>query len=294
MKFLDEAKIYIKAGNGGNGCVAFRREKFIPKGGPNGGDGGKGGDIIMESFPNLNTLIDFRYAQHFKAQRGQDGSGWQRSGKGGDNLLIKVPTGTVVLAEDKKTVLFDFEKDGQQFVIAKGGNGGWGNQHFKTSVNQAPKKANPGLPGEELAIWLRLKLIADIGFIGLPSAGKSTLLSVLTNSHPKIGNYPFTTLHPNLGVMYGYGRELVLADLPGLIEGAAEGIGLGTRFLGHAERTKAILHLVDASSDTITQDYMTIRNELKKYGQGLSRKKEIVLLSKIDLVSKKELEEKME
>ncbi len=292
MKFLDEAKIYIKAGNGGNGCIAFRREKYIPAGGPNGGDGGKGGNIIFKSYPNLNTLIDFRYAQHYKAERGHDGSGWQLHGKGGDDLLVKVPTGTVILAEDKKTVLFDFQEDGQEFIAAKGGNGGWGNERFKTSVNQAPRRANPGQEGEEKTLWLRLKLIADIGFVGLPSAGKSTLLSFLTNSHPKIGNYPFTTLHPNLGVMYGYGSELVLADLPGLIEGASEGIGLGTRFLGHIERCRAILHLIDASSEDVVKDYKVIRNELKKYGQGLTKKKEIIVLTKTDLITEEELKEK--
>jgi len=293
MKFLDEAKISIKAGNGGNGCISFLREANNPYGGPNGGDGGNGGDVILKAFNNLNTLIDFRYTQHFKAERGQDGMGREKTGRGGEDLIIKVPTGTVVLAEDKQTVIVDMDTEGQEFVIAKGGSGGWGNIRFKSSVNQAPERANPGLAGDELDVWLRLKLIADIGFIGFPNAGKSTLLSVLTRSHPKIGNYQFTTIHPNLGVLYGYGSELVLADLPGLIEGAAEGIGLGTRFLGHAERCKKIIHVIDSMEDDVVERYKIIRKELEKYGAGMESKDEIIVLNKIDLLIPEIQEEKV-
>lgn len=292
MKFLDQAKIYIKAGDGGNGCVAFRREKYIEFGGPSGGDGGKGGDVIIELVANLNTLIDFRYQQHFKAQRGENGMGKERTGKSGKALVIKVPIGTEILAEDRETVLFDFDKGGMQEKIALGGIGGLGNVHFKSSVNQAPKVAEPGKAGEEKWIWLRLKLIADIGIIGLPNAGKSTFLSRVTKARPKIADYPFTTLHPNLGVIYANDRELILADIPGLIEGASEGQGLGHNFLRHVERCFSLLHLIDGTSEDIVKNYKTIRKELKLYNPKLAAKEEVVALNKIDSISAEELKEK--
>ncbi|MBN2676251.1 MAG: GTPase ObgE [Alphaproteobacteria bacterium] len=293
MKFLDQAKIYIQSGDGGAGCVAFHRERFMEFGGPSGGDGGKGGSVTFKAYPNLNTLIDFRYQQHYKAEKGHHGEGRQRTGAKGQDLEIKVPTGTVILAEDRETVLADLNEDGMTFFAAKGGDGGFGNEHYKSSRNQAPTRADKGWPGEERTLVLRLKLIADIGLIGLPNAGKSTLLGAVTRSHPKIGAYPFTTLHPSLGVIYAFGGEKVMADLPGLIEGAAQGVGLGTRFLGHAERCQVLLHLIDASSDDVVRDYKVIKKELKEYGQGLDKKKEIIALSKTDLLTEKDLKDKL-
>jgi len=285
MKFLDQAKIYLKAGDGGNGCVAFRREKFIEYGGPSGGDGGDGGNIIFRAVPNLNTLIDFRYQQHFRAERGANGAGRQRTGKSGSDLIIKVPVGTEILAEDRETVIADMSLDGQEILIAHGGHGGFGNEHFKSSTNQAPERADPGTPGDELAVWLRLKLIADIGLVGFPNAGKSTLLSVLTSARPKIANYPFTTLHPNLGVFYSFGREHIIADIPGLIEGASEGVGLGHRFLGHVERTGVLLHLIDATQENIKGAYKIVRAELGKFSRKLETKPEIIVLTKTDALT---------
>ena len=293
MKFLDQAKIYLEAGDGGNGCMSFRREKYIEYGGPNGGDGGNGGNIIFKAVRNLNTLIDFRYQQHFRAEKGRPGEGSERTGRSGKDLIIKVPVGTEILAEDKQTLIADMITDGQEVLVAKGGRGGWGNVHFKSSTNQAPERADPGKPGEQMAVWLRLKLIADIGLIGFPNAGKSTLLSVLTAARPKIANYPFTTLHPNLGVFYIYDREYVIADLPGLIEGASEGVGLGHRFLGHAERCKVVLHLIDGTQDDVVDAYKTIQKELKNYGDVLDKKPEIVVLNKIDSLSQEEIDTKV-
>ena len=268
MKFLDQAKIYVRSGDGGDGCVSFRREKFIEFGGPDGGDGGKGGDVWVECVANLNTLIDYRFRQHFKAQGGRGGMGKNRSGASGDDVVIPVPPGTEVLAEDQETVLAELIEPGERARIARGGNGGFGNAHFKSSTNQAPRRANPGQPGQELTIWLRLKLIADAGIIGLPNAGKSTFLAAVSAAKPKIADYPFTTLHPNLGVVRTPARDLVLADIPGLIEGAHEGAGLGTRFLGHIERCRVLLHLVDATGDDLGAAYRTVRAELKAYGGG--------------------------
>ncbi len=282
MKFLDQAKIYLKAGDGGNGCVGFRREKFIEFGGPDGGDGGKGGDLVFEAARNLNTLIDFRYQQHFKAERGKDGSGRLSAGRGGEDLVIKVPVGTEILSEDRETVLADLSEDGQRIVLLKGGNGGFGNAHFKGPTNRAPEHANPGLEGPETWVWLRLKLIADVGLVGLPNAGKSTFLSIVTRARPKIASYPFTTLHPNLGVATVGEQEFVIADIPGLIEGAHEGKGIGDRFLGHVERCAALLHLVDGTEEDVATAYKTVRKELKAYGGGLTAKKEIVALNKCD------------
>jgi GTP-binding protein len=286
MKFLDEAKVYIASGAGGNGCVSFRREKFIEFGGPNGGDGGKGGDVIVESFTGLNTLIDYRYQQHFKAQRGGNGMGKDRAGANGKNIVLKVPVGTQVYEEDGETLLADLIDVGQRVTIAKGGNGGFGNAHFKSSTNRAPRHANPGQPGDEHTIRLRLKLIADAGLIGLPNAGKSTFLAAVSAAKPKIADYPFTTLHPQLGVVEVDGREFVLADLPGLIEGAHEGTGLGDRFLGHTERCRVLLHLIDGTSDDAGEAYKIVRGELEAYGQGLTDKPEIVALSKSDALTK--------
>src|SRR5262245_34802716 len=282
MKFLDQAKIYIASGAGGAGCVSFRREKFIEFGGPDGGDGGRGGDVWVECVANLNTLIDYRYRQHFKAQTGQGGMGKNRAGAAGDDAAIPVPPGTEVLAEDQETLLAEVMRPGDRVRLAKGGNGGFGNAHFKSSTNRAPRHANPGLPGEELTIWLRLKLIADAGIIGLPNAGKSTFLASVSAAKPKIADYPFTTLHPNLGVVRTPARDFVLADIPGLIEGAHDGAGLGTRFLGHVERCRVLLHLVDATQEDVAEAYRTVRAELKAYGAGLEKKKEIVALSKCD------------
>jgi GTP-binding protein len=293
MKFLDLAKIYIKAGDGGNGCVGFRREKFIEFGGPDGGDGGHGGDVVIECVANLNTLIDYRYQQHFKAQRGIDGAGRNRAGANGDDFIVKVPPGTVVLAEDQETELAEMTEVGQRFIVARGGNGGFGNAHFKSATNQAPTHANPGLPGDELTIWLRLKLIADAGLVGLPNAGKSTFLATVSAAKPKIADYPFTTLHPNLGVVRAGDKDFVLADIPGLIEGAHEGAGLGTRFLGHVERTQVLLHLVDATQEDVGEAYRTVRRELKAYDLDLGKKKEIVALSKIDSLDAETLAERL-
>lgn len=294
MKFLDQAKIYIFSGTGGAGCVSFRREKFIEYGGPDGGDGGKGGDVWAECVENLNTLIDYRYQQHFKAKIGGHGMGRNRSGAKGADCIIKVPPGTQIYAEDQETLLADLEKPGERVLLAKGGNGGFGNAHFKSSTNQAPRRANPGQPGEELTIWLRLKLIADAGLVGLPNAGKSTFLATVSAAKPKIADYPFTTLHPNLGVVRAGDVDFVLADIPGIIEGASEGAGLGTRFLGHLERTKVLLHLVDATQDDVADAYRTVRHELQAYGAGLENETEIVALSKSDAVDEATLAERVE
>jgi GTPase len=282
MKFLDEAKIYIRSGDGGAGCVSFRREKFIEFGGPDGGDGGKGGDVWVECVANLNTLIDYRYQQHFKAKSGRAGMGKNRTGASGEDVVIAVPPGTQVYAEDRETLLAELLRPSERARLARGGNGGFGNAHFKSATNQAPRRANPGQPGEELTVWLRLKLIADAGIIGLPNAGKSTFLATVSAAKPKIADYPFTTLHPNLGVVRTPGLDFVLADIPGVIEGAHEGAGLGTRFLGHVERCRVLLHLVDATGDDIAGAYRTVRAELKAYGGELAKKKEIVALSKCD------------
>jgi GTP-binding protein len=289
MKFLDEAKIYIQSGAGGNGCVSFRREKFIEFGGPNGGDGGRGGDVIVEAVNGLNTLIDYRYQQHFKAERGGNGMGKDRHGGNGKDALLKVPVGTQIYEEDGETLLADLTEIGQRAVIAKGGNGGFGNAYFKSSTNRAPRHANPGQPGEELTIRLRLKLIADAGLVGLPNAGKSTFLASVSAAKPKIANYPFTTLHPQLGVVRIDTREFVLADLPGLIEGAHEGTGLGDRFLGHTERCRVLLHLVDGTSEHAGHDYKTVRAELDAYGHGLADKPEIVALTKADAMTPEQI-----
>lgn len=294
MKFLDQAKIYIKAGDGGKGCVSFRREKFIEFGGPNGGDGGDGGSVYFEAVENLNTLIDFRYQQHFKAQKGQQGMGSEMTGYKGDDLIIKVPVGTEIVADDGETVLKDMTKSGERFLIAKGGRGGAGNTRFKSSTNQAPRYAGPGTPGEEIWVWLRLKIIADIGLIGLPNAGKSTFLSAVTSARPKIADYPFTTMHPHLGVAWVDGREMVLADIPGLIAGAHEGIGLGDRFLKHVERCSAFLHVIDATAENVAESYQTIRQELELYNEKLSQKPEIVALNKCDALSDDEINDKLQ
>ncbi len=286
MKFLDQAKIYVKSGNGGPGCISFRREKFIEHGGPDGGNGGRGGDVIFTAVKELNTLIDFRYAQHFRAQGGDNGAGEMRFGKDGDDIIIRVPVGTEVLDEDQETVLIDFTEPGQTVTFLKGGDGGFGNAHYKSSTNQAPRKKTPGWPGVERGIWLRLKLIADAGLIGMPNAGKSTFLASCTAAKPKIADYPFTTLHPNLGVVKAGDKEFVLADIPGLIEGASEGLGLGDRFLGHVERTAVLLHLIDITQDNPWDAYKIIRNELKEYGNGLDEKPEIVALNKADALGK--------
>ena len=293
MKFLDQVKIYVKAGNGGDGSPSFRREKFIEFGGPDGGDGGKGGSVILKSEQNLNTLIDFRYQQHFKAERGKDGSGKNKTGRSGENLYLKVPLGTQVFEEDNKTLIYDFKQDDEEFVVALGGKGGFGNTRFKSSTNRAPKKFTKGLKGEEYWIWLQLKTIADIGIIGLPNAGKSSLLASLTRAKPKIANYKFTTLNPNLGVAIYDDKEITLADIPGLIEGAHEGSGLGIKFLKHIERCKTLLHLVDITEEDLFYSYMQVRMELKKYSKELEKKKEIVVFNKIDLINKDEIKYKL-
>lgn len=283
MKFLDQAKIYLKSGDGGPGCVSFRREKFVAFGGPDGGNGGRGGDIAFEAVKDLNTLIDFRYTQHFRAKNGENGMGRDRTGASAPPLVIKVPVGTQIIDdEDRETVLADFTEEGQRLTFLTGGDGGFGNAHYKSSTNQAPRKSTPGWPGTERDVWLRLKLIADAGLVGLPNAGKSTFLGACTRARPKIGDYPFTTLHPNLGVASMDGKEFVLADIPGLIEGAHEGHGLGDRFLGHIERTAVILHLVDCTQDDPASAYRTVRHELAEYGAGLAEKPEIIALSKAD------------
>src|SRR5215475_13742087 len=289
MKFLDQAKIYLRSGAGGAGAVSFRREKFIEFGGPDGGAGGRGGDVIVEAADNLNTLIDFRYRQHFRAERGHHGMGKDRSGASGKTLVIKVPIGTQVLAEDKETVLADLTKAGERTVLAKGGDGGRGNAAFKSSTNRSPRRAEPGWPGEELWVWLRLKLIADVGLVGLPNAGKSTLLAAVSAAKPKIADYPFTTLHPQLGVVrLSAAEEFVLADIPGLIEGAHEGAGLGTRFLGHAERCAVLLHLIDGAAGDVVRAWRTVREELAAYGGGLADKPELIGLNKADAMTPRE------
>jgi GTPase len=289
MKFLDEAKVYVRSGDGGNGCVSFRREKFIEFGGPNGGDGGKGGDVVVQAVGGLNTLIDYRYQQHFKAKNGRGGMGKDRHGASGDDIVLDVPAGTQIYTEDGETLLADLTDVGQRVVLARGGNGGFGNAHFKSSTNRAPRRANPGQPGEELTIRLRLKLIADAGIVGLPNAGKSTFLAAVSAAKPKIADYPFTTLHPQLGVVESDGREFVLADIPGLIEGAHEGSGLGDRFLGHIERCRVLLHLVDGTTEHAGKAYKTVRAELDAYGHGLADKPEIVALNKADALTAEEL-----
>ena len=289
MKFLDQVKIYIKAGNGGDGSPSFRREKFIEFGGPDGGDGGNGGSIILRAERNLNTLIDYRYQQHHKAKRGDNGAGQNRTGKGGENLILKVPLGTQVFEEDNKTLLYDFVKVGEEFVVAKGGKGGLGNTRFKSSTNRAPRKFTKGSLGEEYTIWLQLKTIADVGIIGLPNAGKSSLLAAMTNASPKIANYQFTTLNPNLGVAVYDDKEITVADIPGLIEGAHKGTGLGIQFLKHVERCKSLLHMIDITNEDIKKSYNQVKNELKKYSKKLSKKKELVVLNKIDLIDKKKM-----
>ena len=291
MKFLDQVKIYIKAGNGGDGSPSFRREKFIEFGGPDGGDGGKGGSIILKSEQNLNTLIDFRYQQHHKAQRGENGAGQNRTGKGGLDLILKVPLGTQVFEEDNKTLIYDFTKIGEEFVAANGGKGGLGNSRFKSSTNRAPRKYTKGSIGEEFIIWLQLKTIADIGIIGLPNAGKSSLLAAITNANPKIANYEFTTLNPNLGVASYDNKEITIADIPGLIEGANKGTGLGTQFLKHIERCKSLLHLIDITNVNLIKAYNQVKNELQNYSEELIKKKELIVLNKIDLIDGDLLEE---
>ncbi len=292
MKFLDLAKVYIRSGAGGNGCVSFRREKYIEYGGPDGGDGGKGGSVWAEVTEGLNTLIDFRYQQHFFAKNGQSGMGRQRTGKDGDDIILRVPVGTEILDEDQETVLADLTVPGERVLLAKGGNGGFGNLHFKSATNQAPRRANPGQEGVDRTIWLRLKLIADAGLLGLPNAGKSTFLSATSNARPKIADYPFTTLHPNLGVVGIDNTEFVVADIPGLIEGAHEGKGIGDRFLGHVERCAVLLHLIDGTSDTVVEDYETIIGELEAYGGVLATKTRITALNKVDAIDPEELDEK--
>ena len=289
MKFLDQAKIYVKAGDGGKGSASFRREKFIEFGGPNGGDGGKGGSIKLVCEKNLNTLIDFRYQQHLNAERGGDGKGQNKTGKSGSDLILKIPIGTQVLEEDNKTLIFDCTKEDQSFVVANGGKGGLGNTRFKSSTNRAPRKITKGALGEDFWIWLQLKTIADIGIIGLPNAGKSSLLAALTKAKPKIANYQFTTLNPNLGVTSYDNKELTLADIPGLIEGANEGVGLGYKFLKHIERCKNLLHLIDITETNLLKCYFQVRKELKKYSDKLINKKEIVVLNKTDLIDKEEI-----
>ena len=289
MKFLDQVKIYVKAGNGGDGSPSFRREKFIEYGGPDGGDGGSGGSVILKSEQNLNTLIDYRYQQHHKAKRGENGSGQNRTGKGGENLILKVPLGTQVFEEDNKTLIYDFTKIGEEFIAESGGRGGLGNTRFKSSTNRAPRKYTKGTLGEEFTIWLQLKTIADIGIIGLPNAGKSSLLAAITNANPKIANYQFTTLNPNLGVASYDDKEITIADIPGLVEGAHKGTGLGIQFLKHIERCKSLLHMIDVTNDDLKKSYKQIKNELKKYSAKLSKKKELVVLNKIDLIDNNEV-----
>jgi GTP-binding protein len=292
MKFLDLAKVHLRSGAGGGGAASFRREKFIEYGGPDGGDGGRGGDVWAEAVDGLNTLIDFRYQQHFFAKNGQPGMGRQRTGKDGDDIVLRVPAGTEILEEDQETVIADLAEVGARVCLARGGNGGWGNLRFKSSTNQAPRNANPGQPGVERTIWLRLKLIADVGLLGLPNAGKSTFLAATSNARPKIADYPFTTLHPNLGVVGVDGAEFVVADIPGLIEGAHEGRGLGDLFLGHVERCAVLLHLVDGTAEDVAADYRTIIDELEAYGGGLAEKPRVTVLNKIDALTEEETAEK--
>ena len=292
MKFLDQAKVYVKAGHGGNGCVSFRREKYVEFGGPDGGDGGKGGDVWAHCVDGLNTLIDYRYRQHFKAKAGTPGMGRNRNGPGGDDHILQVPVGTQIFEEDNETLVADLTQIDQRVLLAKGGNGGFGNAYFKSPTNQAPRHANPGQEGEDRWLWLRLKLIADAGLVGLPNAGKSTFLSAVSRAKPKIADYPFTTLTPNLGVVYVDGREFVMADIPGLIEGAHEGAGLGDRFLGHVERCAILLHLIDGTEENVVQAYHTIQGELRSYGQGLADKPQIVALNKCDALTDDQVTEK--
>ena len=289
MKFLDQVKIYVKAGNGGDGSPSFRREKFIEFGGPDGGDGGKGGSVILKAEQNLNTLIDFRYQQHHKAKRGENGAGQNRTGKSGEDLILKVPLGTQVFEEDNKTLIYDFTKISEEFIAAAGGKGGLGNTRFKSSTNRAPRKFTKGTQGEEFTIWLQLKTIADIGIIGLPNAGKSSLLASVTNANPKIANYQFTTLNPNLGVASYDDKEITIADIPGLVEGAHKGTGLGIQFLKHIERCKSLLHLIDITSEDLKKSYQQVKNELKKYSNKLTKKRELIVLNKIDLMDEKEV-----
>ncbi len=293
MKFLDQAKIYIKAGNGGSGSASFRREKFVEYGGPDGGDGGDGGSIIVQSDRNLNTLIDFRYAQHFKAQHGKPGSKRNKTGANGEDLILKVPLGTQIYEEDNNTLIFDFTKNKEKYLVASGGKGGLGNVRFKSSTNRAPRKKTNGKFGEEFWIWLQLKVIADIGIIGKPNAGKSSLLAALTRAKPKIANYPFTTINPNLGVSYHGGKEITLADIPGLVEGAHKGVGLGDKFLRHIERCKILLHLIDLTEDNLFNSYKKIKLELSNYDKNLTKKKEIIFLNKSDLLEVNEINEKL-
>ena len=293
MKFLDQAKIYIKAGNGGSGSASFRREKFVEYGGPDGGDGGDGGSVIFESETNLNTLIDFRYAQHFRAENGYIGTKRKRTGAGGKDLIIKVPVGTQIYEEDNNTLIYDFTKNKEKYLVATGGNHGLGNVRFKSSTNRAPTKKTNGKVGEEFWVWLQLKVIADVGIIGMPNAGKSSLLAAITRARPKIANYPFTTIDPNLGVSYYDDKEVTLADIPGLVEGAHEGTGLGDKFLRHIERCKMLLHLIDLSEDKLAENYLKVRNELSKYDKILAEKREIIVFNKSDLFEKKEIEKKL-
>ena len=290
MKFLDQVKIYIKAGNGGDGSPSFRREKYVEFGGPDGGDGGKGGSIVLKSEENLNTLIDYRYQQHHKAERGENGAGQNRTGKSGNDLILKVPLGTQVFEEDNKTLLFDFSKKEEEFIAANGGKGGLGNTRFKSSTNRAPRKFTKGTVGEDFIIWLQLKTIADIGIIGLPNAGKSSLLAALTNANPKIANYRFTTLNPNLGVASYDNKEVTIADIPGLVEGAHKGIGLGTQFLRHIERCKSLLHMIDITNENLKKSYKQIKDELKNYSTKLVKKRELIVLNKTDLIEEGEVE----
>jgi len=291
MKFLDQVKIYIKAGNGGHGSPSFRREKFIEFGGPDGGDGGKGGSVILKSERNLNTLIDYRFQQHHKAERGENGSGQNRTGRGGEDLFLKVPVGTQVFEEDNKTLIYDFNNEGEEFVVANGGKGGLGNTRFKSSTNRAPKKFTKGVFGEEYVIWFQLKTIADVGIVGLPNAGKSSLLGAITNATPKIANYKFTTLNPNLGVATYDDKEITLADIPGLVEGAHEGVGLGIQFLKHIERCKTLMHLIDITNEDLENTYQQVKNELGSYSKELLNKKEIIVLNKTDLLDKDTVKE---
>jgi GTP-binding protein len=293
MKFLDQAKIYIKAGNGGSGSASFRREKFIEYGGPDGGDGGDGGSVIFEAERNLNTLIDFRYAQHFKAANGYIGTKRKRTGAAGKDLIIKVPVGTQIYEDDNNTLIYDFTKNKERYLVAAGGKHGLGNVRFKSSTNRAPTKKTNGKLGEEFWVWLQLKVIADIGIIGMPNAGKSSLLAAITRARPKIASYPFTTIDPNLGVSYYDDKEVTLADIPGLIEGAHEGVGLGDKFLRHIERCKILLHLIDLSEENLEQNYLNVRNELSKYDKILTKKREVIVFNKSDLFEKKEIEEKL-
>lgn len=294
MKFLDQVKIFIQSGDGGAGACSFRREKFIEYGGPDGGDGGRGGDVVFECVANLNTLIDFRYQQHFKAEKGHHGMGRNRTGGKGDDVVIRVPVGTEILDDDRETVLADMTRPGQRLVLLKGGDGGFGNQHYKSATNQAPRRADPGWPGQEMWVWLRLKLIADAGLVGLPNAGKSTFLAATTRARPKIADYPFTTLHPNLGVVYLGGDEFVVADIPGIIEGAHEGVGIGDRFLGHIERCGVLLHLVDGTEEDVAHAYRVVRGELAAYGAGLEDKPEVIALNKCDALTPEDIAAKLQ